>query len=450
MPTRSRILYLLVPITSCLFIALGAVFVLKRVLNSRQQPEQTAPDSVVAPPQPVEVQPVVSLPVAPVEKKRLRRVLVPLSAGGMVLLVGAMLFIVSPVLSAFFTTHVSTAVKTVAAAGLTRPAIPVSAPIRSVPFEAGIVTPQWERNAYGTAWQQALPVIRTQAGARWIELSILFSQDTSSSTNVTTTQSTPSTDALAIGIRAAHAQGFKVFLVPLLTVQQPGGWAGSIQFSNQQQEQAWFDSYWNVFQPYVQVAAQQGADQMAIATECAWLQQHAPTALWNQLIARIHAVFMGKLTYDMNWWPTDQPVPTWFSNQQISYIGVSAYIPLSDTAVRIAPAAMTALWHSKIIPLLDAIYDHSGKPVLVSEIGYRNSADALYHTWEQNSTLPTDQEEQAGAYNAALSNVIADPRLVGIFFWGWDNVGRFTLKDNTTTLATLHQWYTSPSVLGGA
>ena len=106
---------------------------------------------------------------------------------------------------------------------------------------------------------------------------------------------------------------------------------------------------------------------------------------------------------------------------------------------------MVALWHSKIIPLLDALYDHSGKPVLVSEIGYRDTADTLYHTWEQNSTLPADQDEQVGAYNAALSNVIADPRLIGIFFWGWDNVGRFTLKGNTATLGMLHRWYTSPA-----
>jgi len=60
-------------------------------------------------------------------------------------------------------------------------------------------------------------------------------------------------------------------------------------------------SYWNTYKPYVVAAAQVGADQMAIATECSRLQQHAPTTLWNQLIDRIRGVFAGTLTYDMNW-----------------------------------------------------------------------------------------------------------------------------------------------------
>ncbi len=386
-------------------------------------------------------------PVASTKEKNARQVLLPLSILGVVLMLGVLALVFAPVLTAFFTTRVA---KTIDASGLTGPTLPVGAPLRSGLFEAGLVTPEWQTNAFGTSWQQDLPTIQTQTGARWIELPILFSQDTASSTNIATTQSTPGTDALAMGIRAAHAHGLKVFVVPLLTVQQPEGWAGSIQFSNQQQEQIWFDNYWKAFQPYVRVAAQQGAEQIAVATECAWLQVHAPASLWNQLIARVHVAFTGKLTYDMNWGPTDQPLPTWFSNAQLSYIGVSAYYPLSDTATRISPAAMVTLWHSKITPLLDAIYAHSGKPVLISEIGYRNSADALYLPWQQDSALPSDQEEQAGAFNAALSNGIADTRLVGIFFWGWNNVKRLTIKGNTTTIATLHRWYTSPSLQKGA
>lgn len=78
-----------------------------------------------------------------------------------------------------------------------------------------------------------------------------------------------------------------------------------------------------------------------------------------------------------------------------------------------------------------------------SEIGYRNSSDTLYHTWEQDSSKPLDPQEQAGAYNAALTNVIPDSHIAGIFFWGWENVGRFTLKGQSETLAVLRKWYTS-------
>ncbi len=321
------------------------------------------------------------------------------------------------------------------------PAVTVT---RTRTFETGIVTPQWQQQkAYGPQWQQSLSDIRTQTGAQWIELSLLFSQSTSSSTTVRTTQSTPLVSSFAAGVRAAHAKGLHVFVVPLMGVDEKGGWAGSIQFTSQEQEQAWFDSYWNTFKPYVVAAAQAGVDQMAIATECAWLQQNAPAALWNQLIDRIHGVFAGTLTYDMNWSSYDQPTPSWFSNQNISMIGVSSYNPLTDVSTRIDPKAMPGLWKDKIKSNLDAISIRVGKPVLISEIGYRNSSNALYHSWEQDSTAPLDPVEQAGAYEAALVNAIPDQRIAGIFFWGWEDVGKFTLKGQDLTTAVLHKWYTS-------
>ncbi len=321
---------------------------------------------------------------------------------------------------------------------------PVTTVTRTQTFETGIVTPQWQQQtAYGPQWQQSLSDIQTQTGARWIELSLLFSQSTSASTAVRTTQSTPLVAAFAAGVRAAHAKGLHVFVVPLMGVDEKGGWAGSIQFTSQEQEQAWFDSYWNTYKPYVEAAAQAGADQMAIATECSWLQQHAPAALWNQLIDRIHSVFAGTLTYDMNWYPVNQAIPTWFSNQAISMIGVSSYIPLTDVSTRIDPKDMMGLWKDKIQSILDTISARVGKPVLISEIGYRNSSNALYNSWEQDSTSPLDPAEQAGAYDAALANAVPDQRIAGIFFWGWENVGKFTLKGQGMTNAVLHKWYTS-------
>ncbi len=321
---------------------------------------------------------------------------------------------------------------------------PVATVTRPQTFETGIVTPQWQQQtAYGPEWQQSLSDIQTQTGAKWIELSLLFSQSTSASTTVRTTQSTPLVSAFAAGVRAAHAKGLHVFVVPLMGVDEKGGWAGSIQFTSQEQEQAWFDSYWNTYKPYVEAAAQAGADQMAIATECSWLQDNAPAAMWNQLIARIHSVFAGTLTYDMNWYPVNQAIPNWFSNSAISMIGVSSYIPLTDVSTRIDPTAMMGLWKDKIQSILDTISTRVGKPVLISEIGYRNSSNALYDLWEQDSTSPLDPAEQAGAYDAALANAIPDQRIAGIFFWGWEDVGKFTLKGQSMTNAVLHKWYTS-------
>lgn len=314
-------------------------------------------------------------------------------------------------------------------------------------FETGVVYPQWSQTSYGpndTAWQNNLPGIQSQTAARWLEMPILFAQPTPSSTQVSAGQSTPTAESVVYGIRAARALGFHVFVVPLFSVDVQGGWAASIQFSTVAAEQQWFDNFWQVFQPYVIAAQIAGADQIAIGTEEVWLQQYAPVALWNTLISRVRSVFPGIITYDMNWTSLGTPIPAWFSNHDLGILGVSEYIPIIDTRQRIAPAEMIPLWRDKVKAQLDALAIQIKKPVILSEIGYRNSADTLYHPWFPDSTVsPPDPAEQAAACDAALTNIIPDPHIIGVFFWGWDGVGGFKLSGQPAT-AVLQKWFTSP------
>ncbi len=258
-------------------------------------------------------------------------------------------------------------------------------------------------------------------------------------TQVRTNQSAPTPLAFASGIQAAREQGYHVFVVPLMGVDSPADqWAGTIQFSNYQNEAQWFDSYWKTYEPYVEVAAHNGADQLAIATEMVVLQQLAPAPLWNTLIARIHSVFPGTLTYD-------QPPPSWMSNPLLAVIGISEYLQLATDQTRVDPKEMPGLWKTIVRTALDTFSLEVGKPLLISEIGYRNTADALYHPWARYSTgSPPDPEEQAAACDAALMNVIPDKHIVGIFFWGWDGVQGLKLSGQSAALAVLNKWYTSP------
>ena len=312
-------------------------------------------------------------------------------------------------------------------------------------FEAGIVFPEWAPDGYGAKWQQQLPAIKTQSGARWMEMTVLLSQATDNSTQVRTNQSTPTPQSFARGIQAAHEQGYHVFVVPLMGVDSPADqWAGTIQFSTYQDEAQWFDSYWNTYQPYVEVAAQNGAEQLAIATEMVLLQQSAPATLWNTLISRIHSVFPGTLTYDMNWSSLDQAPPGWMSNPLLAAIGISEYLQLANDQTRVDPKDIPGLWKTIVKTALDNFSLQVGKSLIISEIGYRNTADALYHPWARYSTgSPPDPEEQAAACDAALINVIPDKHIVGIFFWGWDGVQGFKLSGQPA-LAVLNKWYSSP------
>ncbi len=315
-------------------------------------------------------------------------------------------------------------------------------------FQTGVIFPQWGANAYSTAdqnWQIGLKDIQQQTGAGWIELPINFYQSSITSTQVMTTTQTPTVEAVAAGIHTARAKGYHVFVIPLLSVEEADilSWSGSIQFASQQQTQAWFDSYWQAFQPYVAASAQAGADQLAIGTEFELLQK-APPALWNQLIGRIHAIFHGSLTYDINWSSLYYPLPVWLHSPYLSAIGVSLYVPLIDTPQRLSPEKVSVLWREKIKTLLETFAIEVKKPVIISEIGYRNSAYALYLPWHRDAQAaaePVDPTEQAAAYDAALLNVIEDPRISGIFFWAW-SMPLFAPNWLPAT-KILHKWYTS-------
>ncbi len=311
-------------------------------------------------------------------------------------------------------------------------------------FEAGVAYPQWTPTGYSKSdihWIQALQDITTQTHAYWIEMPLLFYSSSLSATTVTTGVSTPTVASFIEGILAAHAHGYRVFITPLLTVSSGSmAWSGAISFSTRQDEQRWFTSYWQALKPYVLAAQRNGVEQLAIGTEEEWLQQFAPDALWNELILNIRSVFSGALTYDMNWTALQKTPPLWMHNSNITAIGVSAYLSLTDTRTRVDPQKMSALWKSIIGNALDTFAMKLGKPVLISEIGYRDSSDTLYHAWESSSTAPVDPAEQAAACDAALANTTHDPHIRGIFFWGWDDVGAFSLRDQPAA-TVLHRWY---------
>jgi hypothetical protein len=121
----------------------------------------------------------------------------------------------------------------------------------------------------------------------------------------------------------------------------------------------------------------------------------------------------------MNWSAISLPMSSWMHDPLLTSIGVSAYFPLTDKPERIAPAALPALWRAKIRTQLDAFALHLNKPILLSEVGYRNSTDALYQPWVSTTKAPPDPQEQAAAYAAVLSNVLNDPHIIGVYFWGW-------------------------------
>src|SRR5260221_7228465 len=312
-------------------------------------------------------------------------------------------------------------------------------------FQMGIAFPQWGPTAYGendTKWLAELPDLQTQTAACWVEMPVLLYQASLTSTTVTQGPSTPSVSSFNYGVHLAHALGLHIFVTPLLQVNGAQPWTGAIQFTTYPQEQQWFESYWQAIKPYAVTAAQAGVEQFALGTEYEWLQENAPDSLWNGLIAELRSVFPGTLTYDMNWITQPSQLPSWMKNPLLKMIGFSEYIPLTDAPVPVDPRQLSGLWKEKVKSILDDLSIQLGKPMFISEIGYRNSTDALYQAYASTTTAPADPAEQAAACDAALANVIPDTHIAGIFFWGWDDTGAFNLK-GLQAATVIHSYYKS-------
>lgn len=324
---------------------------------------------------------------------------------------------------------------------VTTPPKPCEAKQRS--FEMGVAFPQYRTNAYGgsnTTWLTEMPQMRAQTSACWVEMPILFRQSSLTSTTVMPGPSTPSIASFTYGIQFAHSLGLHVYVSTLLYAEGPQAWSGAIKFTTGTDEQAWFGSYWEALKPYAQAASQAGVEQFSIGTEEEWLQINAPADLWNSLINNLHSVFAGPLTYNMNWSDLVKPVPAWMSNANLKLIGISTYLPQVNSWERLDEQQIANLWATSTKPELDTFATALGKPLFLSELGYRNDVYALYQPWASVNTGPADPAEQAAACQAALDSIISDQNIVGVFFWGWDSTGAFNLKDSQAASVIQHYY----------
>lgn len=331
-------------------------------------------------------------------------------------------------------------------AGVTPPVVPkqIAKPCSSKQrsFQMGVAFPDWGTTAYGpsdTKWLTELPTMQTKTAACWVEMPVLLHTPSLTSTTVMQGPATTQLSSFDYGVRFAHSLGLHVFVAMQLQSAGSQPWSALIHFTSFAQEQQWFESYWQVVKPYALVAEQDGVEQFALGTEYRWLEQNAPASLWHGLIDQLSSVFSGTLTYDMDWSSLYYSPPSWMRDPHLKMIGVSSYAPLVNSAVRVDPKQVRALWASTVQRDLDKFSIALGRPIFLSEVGYPNCQVAFYQAWDSYCTAPLDPQEQAAGCDAVLANSIPDQRILGSFFWGWDNTEDFNL--NAVPAATIIQSY---------
>ena len=252
---------------------------------------------------------------------------------------------------------------------------------------------------------------------------------------------TPSLEQVRHVVRAAHALNLSVFLAPILdpswdvktngrSITPP---AGAMPVSrlmigkgfSDAMWAAWFASYAAYVLPLAQLAADESVEMFEVCSE---LDVALTTrgADWRALIASVRAVYKGPLFVAANSGTLSQI--DFFD--ALDAIGVDAYYGLGDPLpLGIAPTveALVAAW-APIRDSLAALSSSTGKPVLITEVGYQSRPDCHVRPWGTVVHDPLDDSAwledhdpacQANAYEALLRVFSGEPWFSGVFWWLW-------------------------------
>ena len=230
----------------------------------------------------------------------------------------------------------------------------------------------------------------------------------------------------ATTIDALHSKKVHIMLKPHLWVVN--GKRNNITFSDGKEWDSWFQSYSNMLIFYAKFAQRKNIELLCIGTELdETLMNH--TKDWILLIKKIRQVYSGQLTYAMNWDTVFFDSKFW---NKLDYIGVQAYYPLTQnnepTLNEIKRGWITYKEN------LEKISNHIQKPILFTEIGYRNDIYATLKPWEWSNPIRSffrkkSNKTQYFAYQAIFEEVWQEPWFSGMFIWQWDGEPYFSINN---------------------
>lgn len=288
---------------------------------------------------------------------------------------------------------------------------------------------------YGTeAYGRTLSRVR-DLGATWVALTP-FGRIWSTRTNtIDLTFETPfalNRQSILHAIDQAHAHGLRVMLVPHLWVET-GGWRGELEphappdvYDSQgqvlvrgradEEDMLKFASAYRRFVlAWAEVAEQKNVEIFSFGVELrSWVTSGRATFSLKNLIREVRSKFSGSLTYSGNWDDIDDTVVL----GEFDLIGINAFYPLTNqtnaTFDDMRNGGLSVAAHVR------QLAQRWNKPVLFTELGYTARPNAALRPWEwpdHMQGIRVDEETQAMAYQAVLSEVIHEPSFLGFFVW---------------------------------
>lgn len=192
-----------------------------------------------------------------------------------------------------------------------------------------------------------------------------------------------------------------------------GSWPGDVTFEREQDWQSFFTNYGRWALHYALLAEMYGFDAYCIGTELRYTTLKKP-AEWRKLTQSIRKIYHGSLTYAANWGEECEALTFW---DAFDFIGINCYYPLhkSDTATD----AELAEGAEQVVEKMEAIAKRSGRPVWLTEIGFRSATAPWQQPHAEAGDRPIDNQAQARAYAAMLAACEGQDWLRGFFWWKW-------------------------------
>ena len=221
---------------------------------------------------------------------------------------------------------------------------------------------------------------------------------------------TPSDASLSRAIRAAHARGMTVLLMPFLYVDrmEKGEWRGTLAPPDWG---AWFSAYGRFLLHYAALAKAEQVAWLSIGSELC--STEARDAEWLTLIDEVRQAYPGRITYSFNW---DHLSGAAFA-RRLDVLGMNAYFEVGRDPGA-GEAEMVNEW-KKIRADIETWRRAAGLDIIVTEIGYPSRTGAAADPWNYDAPGEADPEAQRRAYRAFRESWKGDPHLRGVYFYIW-------------------------------
>ncbi|MEZ4794568.1 MAG: glycoside hydrolase [Flavobacteriaceae bacterium] len=226
-------------------------------------------------------------------------------------------------------------------------------------------------------------------------------------------------------IEMLHKNHIEVLLKPQLWIWR-GEFTGHLSMEDEAAWKVLEESYRDFIMTFAYLAEEQKVSVFCIGTELEQFVANRPL-FWKDLIREIRSIYHGKLTYAANW-DEYKRLDLW---DDLDFIGVDAYFPISDEKTPTAEAAQKN-WDSWKLEM-QGVSEKFEKPILFTEFGYRSVDYAGKEPWRSDREMEgVNFEAQSNLLEALFEAVWTEPWFAGGFLWKWHpNEGAGRHRDDT-------------------